>query len=188
MHNVKWWALLLRGIFAVIFGIIAFAWPGVTFLSIVFVFGFYALMDGIFAVVAGVRAPTGTGSWWMMLLLGIVGIIVGVLAFVWPGATAFALLMLMAAWALVTGIFEIIAAIQLRRVIEGEWLMVLGGLASVIFGVLLFLYPAAGALAVIWIIGAYALVFGVIFIALAFRIRSHEHRHHHPGGATPHPA
>ena len=186
MHNVNWWALLLRGIFAVIFGLIAFAWPGVTFLSIVFVFGFYALMDGIFAIVVGLRAPAGTGSWWMMLLLGIVGIIVGILAFVWPGATAFALLMLMAAWALVTGIFEIIAAIQLRKVIQGEWLMVLGGLASVVFGMLLFLKPAAGALAVIWIIGAYALVYGVILIALGFRVRSHEHHHHH--GAEPHPA
>jgi uncharacterized membrane protein HdeD (DUF308 family) len=185
MHSVNWWALLLRGIVAVIFGILAFAWPGVTVLSLVFVFGAYAIVDGIFAIAAGTRAPAGTGSWWMMLLMGIFGIIVGILAFVWPGVTAFTLLMLIAAWAVVTGIFEIVAAIQLRKVITGEWLLLISGLASIIFGILVLLNPAAGAVAVVWLIATYAVIYGILLMAAGWRIKAHQH---HPHGAAPHPA
>jgi uncharacterized membrane protein HdeD (DUF308 family) len=184
MHSVNWWALLLRGIVAIIFGIVAFVLPGVTVLSLVFVFGAYAIIDGIFAIGVGIRSPASGGSWWMMLLMGVVGVVVGVLAFVWPGVTAFTLLMLIAAWAVVTGIFEIIAAIQLRRVIKGEWLMILSGAASVIFGILVLIDPAAGAVAIVWLIASWAIVYGIILLALALRVRSHDHRHH---GATPHP-
>jgi len=185
MHSVNWWALLLRGIVAVLFGVFAFAWPGVTLLSLIFVFGAYALVDGVFAIVAGVRSPAGSGMWWIMLLLGVVGVIAGILAFVWPGATAFSLLVLMASWAIITGILEIVAAIQLRKVVTGEWLMVLGGLASIVIGALILMNPAAGALAVVWIIGSYAIFYGLLFIVLGIKLRSHLHGHH---GAAPHPA
>jgi len=188
MHTaftMNWWALLLRGIAAIVFGILAFVWPGVTLLSLVFVFGAYAIIDGIFALVAGFRAPAGAAKWWWLLLVGAVSLIAGILAFVLPGVTAFTLLMIIAAWAIVTGIFEIVAAIQMRKEIEGEWLLVLSGVASVVFGALILMNPIAGALAVVWIIGAYAIVYGVLLFALGLRLRSWEHSHHQP---TPHPA
>lgn len=188
MHTaftMNWWALLLRGIAAIIFGTLAFIWPGLTLLSLVFVFGAYAIIDGVLALVAGFRAPAGATRWWWLLLVGIVSIIAGILAFVLPGVTAFTLLMLIAAWAIVGGIFEIVAAIQLRKEISGEWLLVIGGLVSVVFGVLMMMNPAAGALGVTWIIGAYAIFYGVLLSALGLRLRGWEHAHTH---AAPHPA
>lgn len=183
--TINWWAFLLRGIAAILFGVLAFAWPGVALLSLVFVFGAYAIIDGVFAVVAGLRAPKGFGTWWMLLLLGIVSIAAGIGAFFLPGITAFAFLMLIAAWAIVTGVFEIVAAIQLRKEITGEWLMILSGVFSVIFGALLVINPNAGAVAVIWILGFYAVLYGLLLVALGWKLRSLEHSHHH---ATPHPA
>ena len=109
--------------------------------------------------------------WWLFLLQGIAGIIVGIMAFVWPGITALVLLYIIAAWAIVTGICEIVAAVQLRKEIEGEWLLGLGGIASVVFSVLLVAFPGAGALAVVWIIGAYSILFGILLLTLAFRLR-----------------
>jgi uncharacterized membrane protein HdeD (DUF308 family) len=182
---MNWWALLLRGIAAIIFGILAFIWPGVTLLSLVFVFGAYAIVDGIFAIVAGFRAPAGETRWWWLLLVGAVGLIAGILAFALPGVTAFTLLMLIAAWAIVSGIFEIVAAIQLRKAIAGEWLLVISGIASVVFGVLMMLNPSAGALVVVWIIGTYAIFYGLLLSALGLRLRGWEHSHSHP---APHPA
>lgn len=168
-HN--WWTLLLRGILAVIFGVLCFVYPGLTLIVLAIMFGAYALVDGIFAVVSAVSAPKGQPRWWVTLLEGIVGILVGVLTFFMPGITALGLLYLIAAWAVVTGIFEIAAAIRLRKQITGEWLLILGGAASVLFGLLIVLIPGAGALAVVWWIGAYAIVFGVLFIVLSFHLR-----------------
>lgn len=168
-HN--WWTLLLRGILAVIFGILTFVYPGITLLVLTMLFGAYALVDGIFAVVAAVSAPEGQKRWWVTLLEGIVGIIVGVLTFFMPGLTALGLLHLIAIWAIITGIFEIVAAIRLRKQITGEWLLILSGAVSVLFGLLIVLMPGAGALAVVWWIGAYTIVFGILFIVLSFRLR-----------------
>jgi len=178
VYTGSWWALLLRGIAAIAFGVLAFVWPGITLAVLVFLWGAYAFFDGVFAIAAGVKSHGESRRWWVLLLEGILGVIAGVLAFVIPGITALVLLMLIAAWAIVTGIFEIVAAIQMRKYIKGEWLLILAGIASILFGLLLFLSPGAGALAVVWLIGAYAIVFGVILIALSLRLhgmlRSHD--------------
>jgi uncharacterized membrane protein HdeD (DUF308 family) len=168
----NWWALALRGLLAVLFGLAAFLWPGISLVALVTLFGAYALVDGIFAIVSAFR----TSEWWPLLLEGIAGIAAGVITFLWPGITAFALVYLIAAWAIVTGIFEIIAAVRLRKAIENEWLLGLGGLASVALGVIMIAAPGAGALGLVWAIGAYALVFGVTLIALGFRLRGLQER------------
>lgn len=167
----RWWVLALRGVLAVIFGIIALVWPNLTLLSLVIVFGTYALVDGIFAVIAGVSSIGRGGRWWAMLLVGLSGIGIGLLTFFNPGITALVLLMYIAAWAIISGVFEIVSAIQLRKVISNEWVMIASGFLSVLFGVLLVLFPGAGALSVTWIIGSFALVFGILLIILAFRLR-----------------
>jgi uncharacterized membrane protein HdeD (DUF308 family) len=169
----NWWALALRGLAAILFGILAFAWPGITLFVLILFFGAYMLVDGIFAIVAAVRAAGDEARWWLMLLEGILGVAVGLVAFFWPGLTALALLYLIAAWAIVTGIMEIAAAIRLRREVVGEWALILGGALSVLFGVLLVVIPArAGLLSLTWLIGAYAVVFGVLLVVLAFRVRN----------------
>ena len=182
----NWWLLALRGVLAILFGLAAFAWPGATVAALVLLFGAYALVDGIFALVAAVLRATRHERWGMLLLEGLAGIAIGVLTFIWPGMTALVLLYLIAAWAVVTGILEIAAAIRLRQEIDNEWLLALAGAASVIFGLLLFFRPGAGALAVIWLIAAYAIVFGVLLIALAWRLRNW--RGMAPGGAGARPA
>jgi len=167
----SWWILAIRGIAAILFGIAAFVWPSITLAALVLLFGAYALVDGIFAVSAGISVRKEQERWWMMILEGLAGIVLGVLTFLWPGITALVLLYFIAAWSILTGAFEIAAAIRLRKEIEGEWLLGLAGLASVIFGVLLVVLPGPGALALIWLIGSYAIVFGVLLLALAFRLR-----------------
>jgi uncharacterized membrane protein HdeD (DUF308 family) len=169
-HN--WWLLALRGFCAVLFGILAFVWPGITLLGLVFMFGAYALINGVLAFVLAARAPKGYPKFGSLIFEGILSILAGIVAFFVPGITALALLVLIASWAIVTGIIEIVAAIRLRKVIDNEWLLVLAGVASLAFGVLLLLRPAPGMIALIWWIGAFALVFGVLLIGLAFRLRS----------------
>ena len=169
----NWWVLALRGFFDVLFGIAAFVIPGITLVALVFLYGAFAMVDGIFALTAVLVGRTPGGRpWWSLLLEGILGIAVGILTFAWPGITALALLYLIAAWALVTGILEITAAIRLRKEIQGEWLLALAGILSVLFALMLVANPGAGALAVVWIIGAYAIAFGVVLLVLAFRLRS----------------
>jgi uncharacterized membrane protein HdeD (DUF308 family) len=166
-----WWVLALRGVVAIIFGVLAVIWPALTLFTLVLLFGAYAFVDGIFAVVAGITSRERDQRWWATVLEGVAGIIFGVLTFVWPGMTALVLLYFIAAWAFVTGILEIVAAVQLRKVITNEWMLILGGIVSIIFGVLLALFPGAGALGLTWMIGIYAIVFGILFIILAFRLR-----------------
>jgi len=169
----NWWALALRGLAAILFGILAFAWPGITLFVLIIFFGAYMLVDGIFAIVAAVRAAGEEARWWLLLLEGILGVVVGLVTFFWPGLTALALLYLIAAWAIVTGIMEIVEAIRLRQEIVGEWALILGGALSLLFGVLLVVIPArAGLLSLTWLIGAYAVAFGVLLVILAFRVRN----------------
>jgi uncharacterized membrane protein HdeD (DUF308 family) len=173
----NWWALALRGVAAILFGILAFAWPGITLFVLVLFFGAYMLVDGIFAIVAAVRAAGEEDRWWLLLIEGILGVLAGLVAFFWPGLTALALLYFIAAWAIVTGIMEIVAAIRLRQEIEGEWALGLSGLLSVIFGILLVVLPApAGLLSLVWLVGAYAVATGVLLLILAFRVRSEAGR------------
>ena len=155
-----------------LFGLLAFFWPLATVEALVLVFGAVAFVDGVFAVVAAIAAARWRMPVWPLVAEGVLGIGAGVATFVWPAITALVLLSIIAFWAIVTGVFEIVAAIQLRRELTGEWLLALSGAASVLFGLLLVVFPGAGALAVIWIIGAYALVFGLLLLALAFRLRS----------------
>src|SRR5215203_4637514 len=173
----NWWALALRGLAAILFGILAFAWPGITLFVLVLFFGAYMFADGIFAIVAAVRAAGEEERWWLLLIQGILGVLAGLVAFFWPGLTALALLYFIAAWAIVTGVLEIVAAIRLRREIEGEWALGLSGALSVIFGVLLIVLPApAGLFSLVWLVGAYAVASGVLLLILAFRVRSEAGR------------
>jgi len=172
MYAGGWWSLVLRGIAAIAFGILAFVWPAITLTALVFLWGAYALVDGVFAIVAGVKTYGENRRWWVLLLEGILGVLAGIVAFALPGITALLLLMLIAAWAIVTGVFEIAAAIQLRKEIKGEWLLALAGIASILFGVVLFLNPGPGALALVWLIGSYAILFGILLIALGLRLHS----------------
>ena len=174
-HN--WWAVLFRGIVAVVFGVVTFAAPGISLAVLVLLFGAYAFVDGIFGIASALRRRGESDHWGLLLLEGMAGIAAGVVTMFWPGLTAFVLLYLIAAWAIVTGAFEVAAAIRLRKIISGEWLLVLSGLASVGLGALLVAYPGPGALAFVLWIGAYAAVAGVLLIALAFRLRSWERTH-----------
>ena len=168
----NWWMFALRGVVAIIFGVVAFAQPEQALQALILVFGAYALVDGIFAMFAGIAARGYFERWWAMLLEGMAGVVIGLLTFFWPNITALVLLYSIAAWALITGIFEIVVAIQLRRVITGEWMLILGGLLSIIFGILLFVFPALGAVSVIWMIGIYAIVFGILEIVFAYRLHA----------------
>ncbi len=172
VYTSSWWALVLRGLAAIAFGVLAFVWPQITLTALVFLWGAYALVDGAFAIAAGVKSHGENKRWWVLLLEGILGVAAGLVAFLVPGITALVLLILIAAWAMVTGAFEIAAAIQLRKHIKGEWLLALAGVASVLFALALLFNPAAGALALVWLIGAYSIVFGVLLIVLGVRLHS----------------
>ena len=167
----NWWLLLLRGLVAIVFALLTWAQPGVSLAALVLVFGIYVLAAGLLGVWSAIAKRRDNRHWWLLLLWGLVGIVVGVMTFIMPGITGLVLLMYIAAWAVITGVLQIVAAIRLRKEIKGEWLMILSGLVSVAFGVLLFLQPGAGALAVAWIIAAYAFIFGVLMVLLAFKVR-----------------
>lgn len=168
----NWWALVIRGAAGVLFGIGALVWPPAAVAALVLLFGAYALVDGIFNIVAAVRAPRDGRRWAWLAFSGVIGIATGLIAFFLPGITALALVLLVASWSVVTGVAEIVAAVRLRKQIRHEWLWILSGLLSVGFGVLLFLLPAAGAVVLAVWIGAYMLVFGGLLIAFGIRLRS----------------
>jgi uncharacterized membrane protein HdeD (DUF308 family) len=168
----NWWSLVIRGLVGILFGIITFAWPGITFAALVIVFGAYALLDGVFSLVGAVKAAQAHERWGALVFLGVTGIGAGVVTVLWPAITAFVLVCLIAAWAIVTGVFEIAAAVQLRRYIEGEWLLALAGIASLVFGILIMIAPLAGALVIAVWVGAYALVSGVMLVTLGIKLRS----------------
>jgi uncharacterized membrane protein HdeD (DUF308 family) len=168
----NWWVVLLRGVAAVLFGLISFFLPEASFAALVLVFGAYALADGVLTILSALRHRDAIHRWWVLFLEGLAGVAAGAATFIWPSITALALLYVIAAWALVTGVLEISAAIRLRKVITGEWLLILLGVASIAFGVLLALFPVAGALALTIWIGAFALASGALLIAFSFRLRS----------------
>ena len=166
-----WWMILLRGAIWVLFGIALFVQPGISLLALTLFFGAFVLIDGIGNIVTAVGGRKTHDHWWVLLLIGLCGVGVGVLTFYSPGLTALALLFYIAIWAIATGLLAIVAAIRLRKEIEGEFWMILSGLASVTFGVLAIARPGAGVLSILWLLGAYALVFGVVLILFAFRAR-----------------
>jgi uncharacterized membrane protein HdeD (DUF308 family) len=167
-----WDMFLVRGILAILFGIATLLMPGITLIVLVVLFGGYALVDGVILSILAFKNRKNDSNWWLMLLTGLVSIAAGVVTFVWPGITTVSLFYVIVAWAIVTGISEVIYAIQFRKEIEGEWLLVLDGILSVGFGVLLIAQPIPGALAVLWMIGVYAIAYGVMLVVLAFRLRS----------------
>lgn len=171
----NWWALALRGALAVLFGIAAFAVPGLTLAFLIALFGVYALIDGVLAIVAGVKAAEHQERFGSLLLRGIAGIAAGIVAFVLPGPTAVVLTLMIGAWAIVTGVLEVVAAVHLHRA-HGEWLLILNGILSVVFGLTLVIVPALGILTLVWIIGGYAIVFGLIMLVLAVRLRARHRR------------
>ena len=164
-----WWVVALRGLAAIIFGILAFIWPGITLAVLVYFFGAYAIVDGLLALYVAIRSRGQ--QVWALVLEGILGIAAGLVAFFWPAITALALVYVIAAWALLTGVVEVIAAVQLRRAITNEWAFILSGVLSIIFGILLVIQPGAGALALVWLIGFYAILFGIGLLAFAWRLR-----------------
>jgi uncharacterized membrane protein HdeD (DUF308 family) len=172
----NWWAVLIRGIAAVLFGLLAFFWPGATGFALVILFGAYAFVDGVFALLAAIRGAESHERWFALLIEGIIGLIIAAITFLNPGITAIALYFLIATWAVLTGILEIVAAVQLRKMIENEWLLIVGGVLSIVFGALLVIYPLIGIFTVIYLIGAYALVFGVMLIGLSLRLRGLHRR------------
>lgn len=168
----NWWLFVLRGVVAVLFGVIAFVRPGITLEALVLLFALWALLDGVFALVGSVGAAEAHEPWWPLVLIGLLGIAAGIVTLRWPGITALALLLLVAYWSIFRGILEIVAAVRLRELIQGEWRLIVGGLASLVFGVLLLMNPGAGLLAVIWLVGIYAVIFGIAQLMLGFRLKN----------------
>lgn len=168
-HN--WWVIALRGVAALAFGVIALMWPGMTLLALTYLFGTYALVHGVMDIFLAFAGPGKHPRFWALLVEGIFSLAAGIVAFMWPGITTLTLLLLIAAWAIVSGVSEIVMAFRLRKVIRGEWMMVLAGTLSFLLGVLLIARPALGALAVVWWIGGFALAFGGLLLALSFRMK-----------------
>ncbi len=170
-----WWTFLVRGVLAILFGIAAFVWPGATLLVLVYLFAIWAIVDGVSTLVSAFQ-ERGRAYWWVALIEGIVGVAAGIVAIAWPGITALVLLFLIAAWAVVTGLFEVIAAVRLRQEIENEWWLAVAGSLSIVFGVVLFVFPGAGILSLIWLLAAYAIVWGIVLLALGWRLRGVNQR------------
>jgi uncharacterized membrane protein HdeD (DUF308 family) len=168
----NWDMFLVRGILAILFGIATLLMPGITLVVLVVLFGAYALLDGVVVSILAIKDRKAHSDWWLMLLTGLVSIAAGVLTFAWPGITAVSLFYVIIAWAIATGTFEVIYAIRFRKEIEGEWLLVLDGILSVAFGILLIAQPIPGALAVLWMIGVYGIAYGTMLVVLAFRLRN----------------
>ena len=166
-----WWTFMLRGVVAIAFGAVAFMAPGFGIGLLVGLFATWALIDGVNSLLTGIRTRGQDRSWWIEILEGVAGVAAGVIALVLPAFAAEILILLIAAWAIVTGIFEIVLAYRLRKAIAGEVWMALAGVASILFGVVIFLFPAAGALSVVWLIGSFAIAFGVFLVMLGWRLR-----------------
>lgn len=172
----SWWILALRGAIGVLFGVFALTMPGLTLLSLIAVFAVYALLAGMVAMAGAVSNRKTAKDWWVMLLMGIVSIVAGVLATLRPGLTALALVLVIGVNALLTGLLEVVLAIRLRKIIHGEWLLILSAATAIVFGLLILAYPGAGALALVWMIAVYALLTGVLYLALAYRAYAGKQR------------
>jgi len=168
----NWWMLALRGVLAIIFGLIMLFLPGIALAAFIIVFAVYAIIDGIVAVVVAIRERETLSRWGWVLVEGVLSIIAGILAFAYPGVTALALLFIVAAWAVLTGIMEVVAAFSMREHISHEWALAIAGVLSIVFGIILFTRPVAGILAILWLVGIYSIIFGVLFIVRAFQLRS----------------
>ena len=170
-YQRKWWLFLLRGLAAVLFGLLAIIWPELTVMTLVILFGAFVLVDGLFALLAGFVTVEGNPRWWALNIAGLLAVVIGVVTFIWPEITETVLLYFIAAWAVVTGLFRFIAALQLRQTIAGEWLMLLNSILSVIFGILLFVFPQEGAVGLVIVIGVFAMILGILNIIFGLQLR-----------------
>ncbi|GAA0653951.1 HdeD family acid-resistance protein [Brevundimonas lenta] len=170
-----WWALLLRGLLSIVFGILVFTLPGHTLLGLVFFYGAYAIIDGLFSI--GGAFKSGASGRTMLFLSGLISIVAGLAAMAWPGLTAVVFVWILAFWSVARGLTEIFVAIRLRKEISNEWMLILAGVISVLFGIALFSSPAFGVVVILWMIGAWALLFGILLVILSFRLRSHRRKH-----------
>jgi uncharacterized membrane protein HdeD (DUF308 family) len=168
----NWWLVLLRGIGAIVFGLLTIMWPGLSLLTLVLLYGVFALFDGGLAIGAAIMGGTAEPRWWLALV-GLLGIAAGALTLLWPGITGFILLLFIAAWAITAGVFEIMGAIKLRKEIEGEWWLIATGILSVLFGFLILLFPGVGALGIAFVIGWFAILYGVLLVGFAWRLKKH---------------
>jgi uncharacterized membrane protein HdeD (DUF308 family) len=170
----NWLLFLLRGLAAILFGALSLVWPGLSLLTLILLYAAYAVVDGVFALVAGIFGTGSAAPRWWLIIVGLLGIAAGIVTFLWPGITALVLLFFIAGWAICTGLLQIIGAIQLRKEIEDEWWLILDGLLSVVVGIAMFVLPGAGALALIWLIGLYAIMAGVLMVGFAFTVRRYK--------------
>jgi uncharacterized membrane protein HdeD (DUF308 family) len=168
----NWWLILLRGICAIIFGVLTLMWPGLSLLTLVLLYGIFALFDGGLAIGAAIMGGTPAPRWWLALA-GVLGIAAGAITLMWPGITGLVLLFFIAGWAIAAGVFEIVGAIRLRKEIEGEWWLIATGILSVLFGVLILMFPRAGALGIAFAIGWFAIVYGALLIGFSWRLKKH---------------
>jgi len=169
----NWWLLMLRGVAAILFGILAFAWPGLTLYVLVIFYGAYALADGVFALTAAIVGGGMAPRWWLAIV-GLLGIGAGLGTFFYPGVTIFVLVYLIGGWSIARGLMEIVGAIQLRKEIENEWMLILSGLLSLLFGILVLASPGSAAMALVWVLGIYAVVFGLLMITLSLKLKKHR--------------
>lgn len=170
----NWWLFLIRGICGIIFGFLAFTLPGITLVTLVLLYGAYAFADGVFSLIAAVKDGGSQSRWWLAIV-GLCGIAAGITTFAFPGLAGLVLLFLIAGWAIAIGVFEIIGAIELRKQIDNEWMLILSGIVSILFGFVLLLRPGAGAIALVWMIGSFSILFGFLNVGFALRLRSHNH-------------
>ena len=170
-HSRIWWSFFFRGVIAVLFGLTALLLPTVTIEILVILVGAFFFADGVLSIIGSFASKEVEVSWWVSLLEGLAGVAIGILTFIWPSATLVAIILLIAIWALLTGVLEIIAAVRLRKLIRGEWFLGLSGMISILFGSILLARPEVGAVALVWIIGAYAIFFGILMIFLGFKLK-----------------
>jgi uncharacterized membrane protein HdeD (DUF308 family) len=168
----NWWLILLRGICAIIFGLLAITWPGLSLFTLIILYGVFALFDGGFAIGAAIMGDTPAPRWWLALV-GVLGIAAGAVTLAWPGITGLVLLFFIAGWAIASGVFQIVGAIRLRKEINDEWLLIASGVVSVLFGILILMFPGAGALSLAFVIGIFALVYGFLLVGFAMNLRKH---------------
>lgn len=170
----NWWLILLRGVAAIVFGVLTFIWPGVSLVTLVLLYGAYALADGVVALAAAIRGGSPAPRWWLVVV-GLLGIAAGLLTLVVPGITALMLLFFIAFWSIAIGAMQIAGAIRLRKEIDNEWLLIASGVISILFGVVLLVQPGVGALGLVLVIGAFAFVHGIALVMFALKLKNHAH-------------
>ncbi len=168
----NWWLILLRGVCAIIFGLLTIAWPGLTLLTLVLLYGVFALFDGGLAIGAAIMGDTPSPRWWLALV-GLLGILTGALTLLWPHITGFVLLFFIAGWSIAAGVFDIVGAIRLRKEIDNEWMLIASGVLSVAFGLFLLAFPGAGALSLAFVIATFAIAYGILLVGLGLRLKKH---------------